>query len=195
MDGLNRTDYEAIRREAEEKLEAERPPLLKSPPLKVVHHLDEDTKTRALRGSRKMSEYLHHLANEPSIGLYHVCDHIIRNVPRSVETKKILKTSNKSVEDLNYDMDFTIRTVRNLHDLDTFTNLKQLITESTKTLENIRLKIPPSTPEPAPILSPTPIEPEATKETSEDSFGSEPDLNNCKFTYLDKFKLKHTLLN
>eukprot|EP01123_Difflugia_compressa_P006303 TRINITY_DN1848_c0_g1_i1.p1 TRINITY_DN1848_c0_g1~~TRINITY_DN1848_c0_g1_i1.p1 ORF type:complete len:236 (-),score=67.13 TRINITY_DN1848_c0_g1_i1:160-801(-) len=109
---------------------------------RIVHHLDEDTTNRLLRGSRKMSEYLHTLANEPSIGLYHVCDHISRNVPKTVETKKSLKATNKKVEDLNYDMDHTIRTVRNLNELDTFKNIKQLLNDSITTLEQIKQKIP-----------------------------------------------------
>jgi len=150
-------DFGALRRETASKLEDaeefQKQTPVKTPVPRVVHHLDEDTTNRLLRGSRKMSEYLHHLANEPSIGLYHVCDHVARNVPKSVETKKSLKATNKTVEDLNYDMDYTIRTVRNLHDLDTFKNMRQIITESLATIELIKQKVPAK-----PKQQPTPTE-------------------------------------
>jgi len=179
-------DFGALRRETANKLENEDlQSQTQSKPNKprVVHHLDEDTTNRVIRGSKKMSEYLHHLANEPSIGLYHVCDHVSRTVPKSVETKKSLKATNKTVEDLNYDMDYTIRTVRNLHDLDTFKNIRQLITDSIATIEMIKQKVP-AKPKPSPthveelinVTQPQPMV-EAGEGTSppatDDSFGSD----------------------
>jgi len=139
-------DFDALRRETANKIASadkqQQKQHLRANMPRVIHHLDEDTMNRLKNGSKKMSEYLHHLANEPSIGLYHVCDHITRNVPKSVETKKSLKATNKTVEDLNYDMDFTIRTVRNLHDLDTFKNIRTLINDSITTIEMIKQKVP-----------------------------------------------------
>jgi len=177
-------DFVALRRETANKLvEEDLQQNPAKPTVRVVHHLDEDTTNRVIRGSKKMSEYLHHLANEPSIGLYHVCDHVSRNVPKSVETKKSLKASNKTVEDLNYDMDYTIRTVRNLHDLDTFKNIRQLITDSIATIEMIKQKVP-AKPKPPPthieelvsVSQPQPmVEPsEGTSPPgTDDSFGSD----------------------
>jgi len=128
----------------------------------VVHHLDENTTESVNTGSRKMSEFLYQLSNEPSIGLYHVCDHVSRNVPKTVDTKRSLKATNKLVDDLNYDMDFTIRTVRNLHDLDTFNNIRQLISDSLTTIDMIKSKEPPkpktlSAPDLTPPISQLPV--------------------------------------
>lgn len=38
-------------------------------------------------GNNKMSEYLYTLANEPSIGLFHVNSHVRQTVPRLVELR------------------------------------------------------------------------------------------------------------
>lgn len=67
--------------------------------VRVVHHLDSETSNKLIHGmlfvvfvqlftaSDKLSEFMHVLANEPSIGLYHVSNHVTRNVPRSVELR------------------------------------------------------------------------------------------------------------
>jgi len=109
---------------------------------RLVHHLDTDTTHRLLRGNRKMSEFLHHLANEPSIGLYHVSDHVRRTVPKTVDLKKTLKATCKAVEDLHYDMDYTMRTVESLNELQSFKNMNGLLKQATNILEMIAKRIP-----------------------------------------------------
>eukprot|EP01125_Pyxidicula_operculata_P011369 TRINITY_DN3728_c0_g1_i1.p1 TRINITY_DN3728_c0_g1~~TRINITY_DN3728_c0_g1_i1.p1 ORF type:complete len:281 (+),score=62.78 TRINITY_DN3728_c0_g1_i1:838-1680(+) len=139
-------DYDALRVSTGEKivkLEEKLQHNARSETLRVVHHIDTDTANRVIRANRKMSEYVHILANEPSIGLFHVCDHVSRNVPRSVETKKSLKATAKKLEDMNGDMDYTIRTVKSFHDLETFTSIMELLRHSMETVDLMRQKLPP----------------------------------------------------
>jgi hypothetical protein len=41
--------------------------------------------------NKNISEYLYLLANEPSIGLYHVTEHVKRTIPKLIEIKNDFK--------------------------------------------------------------------------------------------------------
>eukprot|EP01126_Amoeba_proteus_P047701 TRINITY_DN5465_c0_g1_i12.p1 TRINITY_DN5465_c0_g1~~TRINITY_DN5465_c0_g1_i12.p1 ORF type:complete len:321 (-),score=61.35 TRINITY_DN5465_c0_g1_i12:142-1104(-) len=110
---------------------------------RVVHHLDHETASKVTDASAKMSELLHIMANEPSVGLYHVSNHVIKSVPRCVETKNQLKESTKSIKELNYDMDSTLVTIQELKDLNTFNNIRELLSSSISIVEKINNGIPP----------------------------------------------------
>jgi BLOC-1 related complex subunit 8 len=77
--------------------------------------------------TKKFTEYLHVLSNEPSVGLFHIQEHIKKTIPRSVEIKREMKKKYQAVESTTYDVDFSIQTVKSLHDLVTFQSIKQLM--------------------------------------------------------------------
>jgi len=109
---------------------------------RIIHHLDTFTTNRVSRASNKLSEYLHHLSNEPSIGLFHVTEHISRTVPKNIEMKSQLRASNRGVEDMSYDVDSTLITIKDLGDLNTFTSIKGFLTQAIKSVESINKRIP-----------------------------------------------------
>jgi len=74
--------------------------------------------------SKTLSEYLHYLANEPSIGLYQVQEHIRRTIPRNSELKSELKKRYQAVDAVTYDVNFSLQIVKGLHDLTTFVDIK-----------------------------------------------------------------------
>lgn len=49
--------------------------------------IDTDSAKRIERVNLRLSKYLHQLGNEPSLGLYHVSEHIKKSVPKSVKMK------------------------------------------------------------------------------------------------------------
>jgi len=89
------------------------------------------------KANRKFSEYFHYLANEPSIGLYHVQEHVRKTIPRNSELKKDLKKKSQLLEEVTYDVDYSLSAVRGLVDLTTFTNIKALIEQSVATLHQM----------------------------------------------------------
>lgn len=50
-------------------------------------NLDVETSKKIDRLHINMSKYLHKMSNEPSIGLFHVQEHIRKTVPKYVATK------------------------------------------------------------------------------------------------------------
>jgi hypothetical protein len=87
--------------------------------------------------NKKLSLILYHLANEPSVGLYHVNEHVTRSVPRVVQMKNQLKSQVKAVIDLNIDMDSTLETVQSLGKLDTFGSISRLLMHASQTVDDI----------------------------------------------------------
>jgi hypothetical protein len=53
--------------------------------------LDNETSKRASQLPLRFSKYVHQLANEPSLGLFHVQAHVKKSVPRCIEVKVKLK--------------------------------------------------------------------------------------------------------
>jgi hypothetical protein len=52
--------------------------------------------------------------------------------------KRQLAESTKSVEDMSYDMDYTLVTIKDLRELNTFSSIKELMVSSLSTVEMIQ---------------------------------------------------------
>eukprot|EP01121_Diplochlamys_sp_Union-15-3_P004651 TRINITY_DN14840_c0_g1_i1.p1 TRINITY_DN14840_c0_g1~~TRINITY_DN14840_c0_g1_i1.p1 ORF type:complete len:236 (-),score=48.60 TRINITY_DN14840_c0_g1_i1:95-802(-) len=142
----DRDNFAKLLTKTESKLEkyvSGPPKKLKSTVTKVVNSLDSDTTERIVRANKKMCEYLHNLANEPSIGLYHICDHIKRSVPKLVTLKKSLRKDTKAVDDFNYDLESTLLTIRGLGQFQGFDEIQKILISCMTTVEMINRGEPP----------------------------------------------------
>jgi hypothetical protein len=59
-----------------------------------------------------VSETLHTLANEPSLGLYYVADHVQRSVPQLVASKQELCRTTELVKGADVDAGFGLENMR-----------------------------------------------------------------------------------
>lgn len=102
-----------------------------------LQKLDGETIERLNRVCKNSSEYINLLANEPSIGLYHVEHHIQKSVPKLVQVKKEFKTLDTKVNETGYDMDYALRTIKGLHECTTFSTISLLLEQSSKAADEI----------------------------------------------------------
>ena len=58
------------------------------------------------------TEALHTLANEPSIGLYYVCEHIQRSVPALVADKAALKQTTEQLQGADLDAGYALEDMK-----------------------------------------------------------------------------------
>jgi hypothetical protein len=77
-----------------------------------------------------MSQFLYNLANEPSIGLYHVNDHVRRTVPRLVTVRKDIDHQKVEMDKSSCDVDEILPTVRTISGLESFKSIKSILTRS-----------------------------------------------------------------
>jgi len=96
-----------------------------------------ETLEHIARANKDISEYLHLLANEPSIGLYHVQEHIRRSVPKLVQMKTDLKQKCQVIDEASFDVDYTLLTVKSLHGMTTFGNVKAVLDAAIQTTDSI----------------------------------------------------------
>eukprot|EP01112_Ceratiomyxa_fruticulosa_P014146 TRINITY_DN4030_c0_g1_i1.p1 TRINITY_DN4030_c0_g1~~TRINITY_DN4030_c0_g1_i1.p1 ORF type:complete len:320 (+),score=95.47 TRINITY_DN4030_c0_g1_i1:748-1707(+) len=86
--------------------------------------LDTDTAERVVKTTKKTSSFFHLLANEPSLGLFHVQEHIRKNAPKLGEVKKEMRKKATNIEEITYDLNYSLQTIQSLHDLTTFDDIK-----------------------------------------------------------------------
>ncbi|KYR02686.1 hypothetical protein DLAC_00145 [Tieghemostelium lacteum] len=98
-------------------------------PLSQQHQLTLDITTAdtIFRTNKKISDYFHQLANEPTIGLYHVQDHIRRNVPKNVTNKREIANLTARVEEKSLDIEYSKKTVESIKEITTFDNILALL--------------------------------------------------------------------
>ncbi|KAN0024753.1 hypothetical protein ACTFIV_009162 [Dictyostelium citrinum] len=98
--------------------------------LRPVLTLDASTAKLMYQTSQEMSSYIQQIANEPTIGLFHVQDHIRRNIPKNVELKKNIKALGEKIEEKSFDIDYSTKTIKTFSEIQTFSNISSLLQQS-----------------------------------------------------------------
>jgi len=80
------------------------------------------------------------------LGLYHVQEHIRRTIPRNTELKREIKKKYQAVEAATYDLDFSLQTVKSLHDLVTFKDIKEMLDKANELVNQLQRGVPVSPP-------------------------------------------------
>lgn len=75
----------------------------------------------------KVNDCFHMLANEPSLGLYRMQEHVHRTIPGLVDRKKELDSLRKKVEGVSYDMDYSISAIDSIGNIRQFTNISEAL--------------------------------------------------------------------
>ncbi|PRP86274.1 hypothetical protein PROFUN_05415 [Planoprotostelium fungivorum] len=94
--------------------------------------LDVETIDRISKVGRHSSEFLYTVANEPSVGMHHVSDHIRRNIPKPV-TEHTAQGSRDEKRD-EADADYSIEVLEGVNKLESFDNISKLLESSMNSL-------------------------------------------------------------
>ena len=92
-----------------------------------LRFLDPETHYKVKKITSKVNDSLQMLANEPSLGLYRIQEHIHRTIPALVDKKKELEINKKKVEGVSYDMDYSISAVDSIGNIKQFTNISEAL--------------------------------------------------------------------
>ncbi|PIK54431.1 hypothetical protein BSL78_08644 [Apostichopus japonicus] len=76
------------------------------------HDLELDTKVK--RVTDKFSECIHIVANEPSLGLFRIQEHVRKTLPQLAHTKVELAQLQQKVQGSCYDVDYAINAMESL---------------------------------------------------------------------------------
>ncbi|PRP86256.1 hypothetical protein PROFUN_05397 [Planoprotostelium fungivorum] len=96
--------------------------------------LDVETIDRISKVGRHSSESLYTIANEPSVGMHHVSDHIRRNIPKVVETRREMIKLSAQLDEATADADYSIEVLEGVNKLESFGNISKLLEYSMNSL-------------------------------------------------------------
>ena len=89
--------------------------------------LDPELHYKVRKITSKFNDSLQMLANEPSLGLYRIQEHVHRTTPALVERKKELGANKKKLEGAMYDLDYSLGAVDNIGRIRQFTNISEAL--------------------------------------------------------------------
>ncbi|EGC28781.1 hypothetical protein DICPUDRAFT_159733 [Dictyostelium purpureum] len=99
-------------------------------PNRPVLTLDMTTAKLMYQTNQEMSSYIQQIANEPTIGLFHVQDHIRRNIPKNINLKNNIKDLGDKIEEKSFDIDYSTKTIQSFKEIETFSNISNLLQAS-----------------------------------------------------------------
>lgn len=80
--------------------------------------------TRTYRVVTGFNEALYLVANEPSLGMYRIQEHVAVNIPKVVEQKQTLKDTCQQVEGACFDVDYDTQAVKQMGSVTEFSNIR-----------------------------------------------------------------------
>lgn len=98
----------------------------------------EEVSERVGRIAQRSSEFVQVLANEPSVGLYHVHEHVLRCLPKWNELQAGLAEHTGTLDRHRLDVEFSVGVVNQIVALQSFAGLAALSRRSLQLAEQLR---------------------------------------------------------
>ena len=95
-----------------------------SVPAQVGKLLGTELPTRLVRVTSGFNEALYSAANEPSLGLYRIQEHVMVAVPRLVEQQRSLQETCQQVEGASYDLEYDTQALKSARNITQFTSVR-----------------------------------------------------------------------
>jgi hypothetical protein len=115
--------------------------------------IETDLSTRVYRFTCGVNESIATAANEPSMGLYRLQEHVINSVPKLVREKQSIDELQDRLKGANFDMGYDVGVVRDIGGITNFENIsisldraiemRRLLLEKEKTVNQQRIRVPP----------------------------------------------------
>jgi len=91
-----------------------------------------------------INKTLHIIANEPSLGLYRIQQHVRKTMPKITNCSHSINASQKELNGLVYDAEFSIQAVKAITEsATTFENIEQLLKQASSSAALINMKLKP----------------------------------------------------
>ncbi|XP_002165287.2 BLOC-1-related complex subunit 8 homolog isoform X1 [Hydra vulgaris] len=95
--------------------------------LQGFRHLDPEKDYKVRRITSLVNESIHIAANEPSLGLYRIQEHVKRTLPHLVKRKKELSSINTRIQDASYDLGLSLEVIESISQIKHFTRIKEAL--------------------------------------------------------------------
>ncbi|XP_023322978.1 BLOC-1-related complex subunit 8 homolog isoform X2 [Eurytemora carolleeae] len=96
-----------------------------------ISRIDPELELKARRTTERICENLHIIANEPSLALYRISEHVRKALPPTVESRCEVKRLNEVLVGAHYDAEYGLQCVQAMADtLPVFSEIEQLLRRS-----------------------------------------------------------------
>eukprot|EP00794_Sanderia_malayensis_P006231 gene6231-6947_t len=92
-----------------------------------LRFFDPETDYKVRKIVSKVNDSLHLLANEPSLGLYRMQEHVHRSIPNLLERKREIDNNKKKLDGVSYDLDYSISAVDAIGHIRQFANISEAL--------------------------------------------------------------------
>ncbi|KAJ1526248.1 hypothetical protein ONE63_009404 [Megalurothrips usitatus] len=90
--------------------------------------LDPELESRIKKGTEKISENMHIVANEPSLAFYRLQEHVRKSLPPMVEKRVEVLQLNQDLQGCLYDVEYGVSAVKSMEKAESsFANIKDLM--------------------------------------------------------------------
>ncbi|XP_034241525.1 BLOC-1-related complex subunit 8 homolog [Thrips palmi] len=90
--------------------------------------LDPELESRIKKGTEKISENMHIVANEPSLAFYRLQEHVRKSLPPMVEKRVEVVQLNHDLQGCLYDVEYGVSAVKSIEKAEeSFSNIKELM--------------------------------------------------------------------
>ena len=94
-------------------------------PISAAYRFMEiDMSTRMYRVTNNFNEALYLSANEPSLGMYRIQEHVAVNIPKIVEQKQVLQDMCQQVEGACFDMEYDTQALSSMGNITQFASIR-----------------------------------------------------------------------
>lgn len=89
----------------------------------MARFVETDVSTRILRVSTGINEAIATAANEPSLGMFRLQEHVLNSVPKLVNERQTMEEICERVKGVNFDMEYDMEAVQSMTKITTFKNV------------------------------------------------------------------------
>lgn len=104
-----------------------------------LRHLDPETDFKVQRIASKVNESIHLAANEPSLGLFRIQEHVCRTLPNLVQRKSEVKVNAVQIEEAVYDLNLSMNVIESISKIKNFTRIQEALKTAIKMKRELNL--------------------------------------------------------
>ena len=98
-----------------------------STPNRITHFDELEARSKVTKVCQKLNEAIYIAANEPSLGMYRLQEHVRFNVPKLARCTKEFQNMQSKVEGASYDVEYDTETLRKMASISQFTSIRDKI--------------------------------------------------------------------
>ncbi|CAB4068795.1 MEF2BNB [Lepeophtheirus salmonis] len=104
-----------------------------------AYETDQELETRVKKVGERISENLHICANEPSLALYRLAEHVKKTLPPTVESRKRVRILRSELQGAYFDADYSLQVIHSMDKASSYlTQTQELLKNSIFLVQQIK---------------------------------------------------------